>query len=130
VLNERPDVAPATREAVQRAVQEQGFTSNRTARSPSAGRTFTVCVTLPLVEVGYFTQILGGTAEALYEQDMQVVLATTLHLHERSATLLDRLAHGTDGAVLITAAQTNDELKALASVGYPLVVVDPVEPLD
>src|SRR5438552_14478338 len=131
VLNGRPDVAPATRDAVMRAVRDQGFTTNRSARALSGGRTGLVGVTLPLVEAAYFSEILAGAAEALYEQDMRIVLSPTLHLHDRAVTLLDRLMHGTtDGAVLMLPEETNEELKALQRFGYPFVVVDPRVPLD
>src|SRR2546421_11876050 len=129
VLNGRPDVAPATRDAVMRAVRDQGFTTNRSARALSGGRTGLVGVTLPLVEAAYFARILAGTAEALHEQDMRVVLTPTLHLHDRAVTLLDRLMHGTtDGAILMLPEETNEELKALRRLGYPFVAVDPREP--
>jgi len=131
VLNGRPDVAPATREAVLRAVRDQRFTTNRNARALSGGRTGLVGVTLPIVEAAYFAHILAGAAEALYEQDMRIVLSPTLHLHDRAVTLLDRLMHGTtDGAVLMLPEETNEELKALQRFGYPFVVVDPRVPLD
>jgi LacI family transcriptional regulator len=131
VLNGRPDVAPATREAVLRAVRDQRFSTNRSARALSGGRTGLVGVTLPLVEAAYFANILAGAAEALHEQSMHVVLSPTLHLHDRAMTLLERLIHGTtDGAVLMLPEETNEELKALQRLGYPFVVVDPREPLD
>src|SRR5207253_1373102 len=45
--------------------------------------------------------------------------------------LLDRLMHGTtDGAILMLPTESNDELKALQSHGYPFVVADPRGPLD
>jgi LacI family transcriptional regulator, galactose operon repressor len=131
VLNDHPDVAPATRESVLRVVRDQRFATNRSARALSGGRTSLVGVTLPIVEAAYFAHILAGAAEALHEHDMAVVLSPTLHLHDREATLLDRLMHGTtDGAVLMLPEETNDELKALQRLGYPFVVVDPRVPLD
>ena len=60
VLNGRPDVAPDTREAVMRAVREQGFSTNRNARALSGGRTGLIGVTIPLVEAAYFGIILSG----------------------------------------------------------------------
>src|SRR3954467_8830393 len=131
VLNGRPDVAPATREAVMRAVRDQRFSTNRSARALSGGRTGLVGVTLPLLEAPYFAWILAGATEALDEQDMRVVLSATLHLHDREAGLLDRLMHGTtDAAILMLPEETNEELKALQRVGYPFVVVDPRVALD
>jgi LacI family transcriptional regulator len=131
VLNDRPDVAPDTRETVLRVVREHGFSTNRGARGLSGGRTGLIGVTLPIVEAAYFAMILSGAAEALYEQDMRMVLCPTRHQHEREVTLLGRLMHGTtDGAVLTLPEETNEELKALQRLGYPFVVVDPRVALD
>jgi LacI family transcriptional regulator len=131
VLNGRPDVAPETREAVLRAVREQGFSTNRNARALSGGRTGLIGVTIPLVEAAYFGAILSGASEALYEQDMRIVLCPTLHQHDREVTLLDRLVRGTtDGAVLMLPEESGAELKALQGQGFPFVVVDPRVALD
>jgi LacI family transcriptional regulator len=130
VLNGRPDVAPDTREAVLRAVREQGFSTNRNARALSGGRTGLIGVTVPLVEAAYFGVILSGASEALYEQDMRIVLCPTLHQHEREVTLLDRLMRGTtDGAVLMLPEESSAELTALQR-DFPFVVVDPRVALD
>src|ERR1700712_305264 len=131
VLNERPGVADETRGAVMRVVRDRGFSANRSARALSGGRTGLIGVMLPLVEATYFSSILSGTAEALYEQDMRMVLCPTLHHHEREVTLLDRLMHGTtDGAVLMLPEESNDELKTLRRKGYAFVIVDPRVALD
>ena len=114
VLNERPGVAAETRGAVLRVVRDHGFTANRSARALSGGRTGLIGVMLPMVGSPYFAAILSGAAEALYEQDMRMVLCPTLHHHEREVTLLDRLMHGTtDGAVLMLPEESNAELKVL-----------------
>jgi LacI family transcriptional regulator len=130
-MNGRPDVAAATRERVQGAVRELGFSTNRSARSLVGGRTFLVGITLPLVEAEYFSRIVAGAADELYDHDLHVVLAPTLHLRDRSATLLARLAGGmTDGALLILPEESSEALRRLARTGYPFVVIDPLEPLD
>ena len=108
-----------------RAVREQGFSTNRNARALSGGRTGLIGVTIPLVEAAYFGVILSGASEALYEQDMRIVLCPTLHQHDREVTLLDRLMRGTtDGAVLMLPEESSAELKALQR-DFPFVVVDP-----
>jgi LacI family transcriptional regulator len=94
VLNGRDDVSAETRELVRRVVQEQGYTVSRSARSLSAGRTGLIGVLVPLVHPVYFSAILSGAAEALYEQDMRIVLSPTGHEHDREVSLLDRLVHG------------------------------------
>lgn len=131
VLNDRPDVSAETREAVLRVVRELGFSTNRSARALSAGRTGLVGMTLPIVHHEYFARILSGASEALYEQDLRTVLCPTQHEHDREATLLDRLMQGTtDGAILLLTTESSAELKALHDQGYPFVVIDPRKPLD
>jgi LacI family transcriptional regulator len=126
VLNDRPDVSTETREAVLEVVRRLGFSTNRSARALSAGRTGLVGVTLPIVHAPYFSFILAGAAEGLYEQDMRAILCPTLHQHEREVTLLDRLMHGTtDGAILLLPEETSDELTHLQQQRFPFVVVDP-----
>jgi LacI family transcriptional regulator len=79
-----------------------------------------------MVEAAYFGSILSGASEALYEQDMRIVLCPTLHQHDREVTLLDRLVRGTtDGAVLMLPEESSAELRALQDQGFPFVVVDP-----
>ncbi|HZQ16188.1 MAG TPA: LacI family DNA-binding transcriptional regulator [Gaiellaceae bacterium] len=128
VLNDRPDVAPDTRETVLQVVREHGFNRSRAARGLSRGRTGFVGLTLPLVADAYFGPILSGASEALYEADLRIVLSPTLHEHDREVSLLERLvSESTDGAILILPEESEEELKALKAQGYPFVVVDPRE---
>jgi LacI family transcriptional regulator len=131
VLNDRPDVAPETREAVLEVVRRHSFATNRSARALSGGRTGLVGMTTPMVHAAYFAIVLSGASEALYEQDMRAIVCPTMHQHEREVTLLDRLVHGTtDGAIIQLPEESSDELKALLDQGYPVVVVDPRLPID
>jgi LacI family transcriptional regulator, galactose operon repressor len=131
VVNGRGDVAPETRELVQRIVRERGYLANRSARGLSRGRTGLIGATVPMLHPLYFSHILSGAAEALYEQDMRLVLCPTMHEHDREASLLERLMHGTtDGAVVILPEETSDELEELLNHGYRFVVIDPLVPLN
>jgi LacI family transcriptional regulator len=129
VLNDRPDVSPETRETVLQVVREHGFSTNRGARGLSSGRTGMIGLTLPLVADAYFGPILSGAAEALYERDLRIVLAATLHEHDREVSLVERLMRGTtDGAILMLPEESEAELVSLQRQGFPFVVVDPREP--
>jgi len=126
VLNGRSDVAPETRELVSRVIRERGYIANRSARGLSAGRTGLVGVVVPLVFPVYFSAILSGASEALYEHDFRALLSPTGHEHDREVTLLDRLAHGlTDGALIVLPEESSEELERLLDAGYNFVVVDP-----
>jgi LacI family transcriptional regulator, galactose operon repressor len=126
VVNGTGAVSAHTREAVERVVREQGYTANRSARGPSAGRTGLVGVTLPLIHHAYFSVIVAGVAEALDEHDMRIVLCPTLHEHDREVSLLERLVDGsTDCGLLVLPNESSSELRSLANHGYRFVVVDP-----
>ena len=131
VVNGRGDVAPETRELVMRVIQERGYMTNRSARALSGGRTGHVGLTIPLMRGDYFAAILEGALEAVYEEDMQLVLYTTLHEHDREVSVLERLSDGaTDGAIILLPLESSGELVALQESGFPFVVVDPRIPLD
>lgn len=131
VVNGRGDVSDETRELVQRIVHERGYTANRSARGLSVGRTGFIGVTIPRVHPVFFSSILSGAAEALYEQDLRIVLCPTEHQHDREVSLLERLMHGsTDGALLVLPEETNEELENLLNHGYRFVVIDPLKQLN
>ena len=130
VVNGRGDVAPETREHVARVIQERGYTTNRTARGLSAGRTDLVAVLVPLVFPAYFSAILSGAAEALAEHDLQIVLSPTGGEHDREVSALDRVHGQTDGALIILPGESSAELAPLLDSGYRFVVLDPLMPLD
>jgi LacI family transcriptional regulator len=131
VLNQRDHVAPETRELVSQIVRDRGYVVNRSARSLQFGSTGLVGLLVPLVHPDYFSTIVAGATEALYEHDMRAVLAPTEHKHDREVTLLDRLMHGTtDGALLVLPEESSDELELLLASNYRFVVIDPRLPLD
>jgi LacI family transcriptional regulator len=131
VLNSRDHVAPETRERISRIVRERGYIANRSARNLQYGRTGLVGLLVPLVHPHYFSTIVAGATEALFEHDLRAVLSPTEHKHDREVTLLDRLMHGmADGALVVLPEETSDELERLLDTNYRFVVIDPRLPLD
>jgi LacI family transcriptional regulator len=131
VVNGRGYVSDATRVTVERVVRDNGYSANRSARGLSSGRTGLVGLTVPRIHPAYFSEIVAGATDALYERDMRIVLCPTLHEHDREVSLLNRLVHGTtDGGLLILPEETPAELQTLMTHGFQFVVVDPRERLD
>jgi LacI family transcriptional regulator len=89
-----------------------------------------VGVLVPVAFDWYFAGILHGVADAAYEHRLRLMLWPTRHEHAREVALLEELRGATDGAVLVLPEVSSDELLAVASDGYRLVVVDPLVPLD
>jgi len=131
VVNDSGYVAASTRSAVESVIREHGYTANRNARALSGGRTGLVGVTVPRIHPAYFSVIVSGIAEALYERDMRIVVCPTLHEHDREVSLLERLMRGTtDGALLVLPEESSGELRTLMNDGYKFVVVDPRKRID
>jgi LacI family transcriptional regulator, galactose operon repressor len=89
-----------------------------------------VGVLVPVVFDWYFAAILDGVADAVYEHRLRLLLWPTRHEHAREVALLNEVREATDGAVLVLPEQSNEELLDALSGGFPLVVIDPLAPLD
>ena len=89
-----------------------------------------VGVLVPVVFDEYFARILHGVADAAYEHRLRLMLLPTRHEHAREVALLDELREATDGGILVLPEHSSEELVAALADGYPLVVVDPLAPLD
>ena len=130
VLNGRGDVSDDTRDLVARVIRENGYTANRGARGLSGGRTGMVGVVVPLVFPAYFSGILDGAAEALFERDLHIVLSPTRQEHDREVSVLDRLHGVTDGSLIILPEESSEELERHLDNGFRFVVIDPLMRLD
>lgn len=126
VINGHPQVSSDLRRTVLKVVNDHGYTGHLGSHGASQRRaTGFVGVTLPVLRESYFSEMLAGASEALYEHDLRMVLSPTLHEHAREVSLLERLQGTTDGAVLILSQEPSEELSALHEAGYPFVIMDP-----
>ena len=78
----------------------------------------------------YFSGILDGAAEALFERDLQIVLSPTRQEHDREVSVLDRLHGMTDGSLIILPEESSEELERHLDNGFRFVVIDPLMRLD
>ena len=102
-------------------VRALSFSTNRSARALSQGKTGLIGFTIPFVLGDYYSWILSGATEALHEQEMRAVLCPTRHEHDREAALVERLLRGTtDGAILVLPSESAAELRELETLGLPL----------
>jgi LacI family transcriptional regulator len=131
VLNGRPDVSQATRDLVLQHVRSVGYVTNRSARALAGGRTGLIGLVVPFAQNDYFSAIIEGACEALYQRDARLVLCPTHHLKDREISMVDTLMHGaTDGTLIVLPMESIAELRRLRSLGSPFVVIDPSMPLD
>jgi LacI family transcriptional regulator, galactose operon repressor len=131
VLNNQTNVAPHTRDLVQRAVERLGTSAPAprapgTRKTPGNGQTSgAVYVRCPYLLTDYFGLIVSSIAETLELHDRLLVL--NAGESAQHATVLPTLADRPDigGAIIVLPPESSEELLTLKTRGFPFVVVDP-----
>jgi LacI family transcriptional regulator len=131
VLNKRPDVAPETRERVERMITQSGFVPARSAGARRQGRHGLIDLVVPALDTGYSLEIARGVEAALEPTGYRLLLSCTYSSSRDPASQermwLAKLSQGrTDGAILVLYADQSRRLGALRRRHIPFVVVDPV----
>jgi len=131
VINQRADVAPATRERVQRVMEEYGYVLNRAGRSLRKGHNGQIDFVVLGLHSYYVFEILRGVEDALLSTEFRVVLASTHDHQHHERQWRQRLTDGsTDGAVVVLADNQSTHLQELRRRHIPFVVVDRLGQLD
>lgn len=126
VLNGGGLVSPNARRAVEDAIRSTGYTANHHARSLATGKAGSLAFLLTerqqlLFDDPTFAQLLRGTAGALTERRMTLVLLVAGTEAER-ASVLDYVSAGhVDGVMLVSTHEADPLVDSLASAEIPLV---------
>jgi LacI family transcriptional regulator len=124
VLNNRPDVAPATRERVEQVIKESGFIHSRVKNvlKESSG---IIDMLVPDLTNLYSVEIVRGVEEVLERTELRLALSLTQNSPEVEQRWLAKVIDGaTDGAILVLAQGQSQRLNMLQRNKIPFVVVD------
>lgn len=123
VVNGHPHVRPSTREKVERAIAELGYTPNLTARSLRSGRTGAIALAVPELNLSYFAELAGFVIAAAEQAGLVTLVEQTGGDRARELALLrsPRLRM-TDGLILAPLGMGQEDAAAL-DVAFPLVLL-------
>ncbi|HEY7416046.1 MAG TPA: LacI family DNA-binding transcriptional regulator [Ktedonobacteraceae bacterium] len=125
VLNNRPDVAPGTRERVERVIQESGFVHNRVSNILRRGSSGIIDMVVPGLDTLYSMEIVRGVSEVVERSELRLALSTTNNDVQREQQWLAKVLEGTtDGAILVLLHGLSSNLGELHRREIPFVVVD------
>lgn len=125
VLNDKPDVDPATRERILRLMDEYGFVPSIVAAGLAGGRPRLVGALIPSLTWPLMPEVMRGIGELVEQTSYEVVLYTMSQTQDRSS-VIDRIlaARLTAGLLAIFPGQSTDHLKQLHEEGFPVVMID------
>ncbi len=124
VLNNRPDVAPGTRERVEQVIKESGFIRSR-VRNVLKESSGIVDMLVPGLTNLYSVEIVRGVEEVLERTELRLALSLTHDSLQLEQRWLAKVIDGaTDGAILVLAHGQSNRLDMLFRNKIPFVVVD------
>ncbi len=123
VVNDYPHIRPATREKVQRAIDELGYRMNLSARNLRQGRTGIIGLALPELSLPYFAELADSVIRAAEDRGLVVLIEQTSadRQHELDVLTSER-RQLTDGLIFSPLELGPDDADAL-KVPYPIVVL-------
>ena len=123
VVNGRSDVAPETRERVERMLREHGYQRPEPARETRAPL---LDVVFNELESPWAMEIIKGVEEVARENDLGVVLSAQEGPGALGRTWVDAVAaRRSAGLILVVSELSADQIARLTARRIPFVVVDP-----
>lgn len=123
VINDYPHIRPATKEKVEAAIAELGYTPNLTARNLRSGRTGAIALALPDLGLAYFAELAAQVIHEAEAAGVVVLVEQTGADRDRELELLrsPRLKL-TDGLIFSPLGMGQEDAAAL-DVSYPMVLL-------
>ncbi len=118
-------VKPATREKVQKAMDELGYVANLKARSLAGGRSNMIGLLVFDLENSYFTEVVRGIDAEASALDYDMVISTTHRRLDREKSYITQLASGiVDGLIIMLPQNIESWLEPLRQRDVPYVLID------
>ncbi len=125
VLNSAPNVNPATRERVNRAIADLGYVPNVVARSLRSRRTRSLALILPDITNPFWPTVARGVEDAAQQGGYSVLLCNSDENAEKQARYLEVVAsQQVDGVIIAPCDSDSSKLSILRDRGVATVVID------
>jgi LacI family transcriptional regulator len=124
-LNGTGQIAPATRKAIEAAVEQLGYRPNTIARSLVTKSTQTIALLLPDITNPFYASLVSGIQQLALERGHTMLLCTTEGDPEREELYLNLLrAKQVDGALVDGLVLPPDRIARFVADGFPIVCLD------
>lgn len=125
VLNDSPNVLPATRARVLDTIDELGYRPNQAARQLVTARSHAIAVVLPFITRPFFIEILRGIEAVIAQSGYQLIIFN-VETVERRAHYFNTMPFlgRTDGLIVLSLPLGPNEIARLHAVDVPAVFID------
>lgn len=125
VIHQRSDVAPDTRQRVERLLIEHGYLTAQTTHTLRRRQSCFISLVVPELTSAYEFEIIRGTQQALAEAHCQLVLTNADNWSGEEDNWLPTLINSNiDGIILLLADEHSGCISELQKLHIPFVVVD------
>jgi LacI family transcriptional regulator len=128
VLNQKPDVDPATRERILRIMEEQGFVPNIAASGLAGGRSRLLGALVPSLTWPLVPELMRGVGEVVGSTSYELILYSITDVnHEKDRSdVIDRIVGSrlASGLLAVFPGPTSKHLAKLHSPDFPVVLID------
>ncbi len=128
VLNGRPDVAPATRERVLRVLREHDYVPRGASTVPMAHRH--IELVFDALNNPNNLAMMKGVIQAATQQGGHVAVSTVAENVDARQWVNELKRVGRAGIIMVTSRLSTEQLKRLDEAALPLVLIDPINPVD
>ncbi len=123
VVNKYPHVSHSTREKVEQAIDQLGYSVNASARSLRSGRSGLVTLAIPELTIPYFAELAQSVTGEAERRDLRILLEVTGGDPEREQHLLANHGRSTSDALIYSPLGLTQKDVALISNRYPTVLL-------
>lgn len=128
-LKDHPDISRATRDAVNELAGRWNYKPNPIALSLKSGSSKTIGVIIPDIVHYFFSTVISGIEDVLYERDYNMILCQSNELWDHEVKNVQTLLSSrVDGILASVAKSTSDfsHYRLVSEKGIPLVFFDRV----
>jgi LacI family transcriptional regulator len=126
VLNNNPDVDPATRKRILRIMQERRFVRNVAADMLARGKNRLVGLVVPSLTWPLMSEVIRGVAEVLNATSYEMILYSISHEDKDRTAVIDRILATklTSGLLAMFPGQSAQHLAEIHAPDFPVVMID------
>jgi LacI family transcriptional regulator len=124
VLNKSPYVSDATKEKVEKAINELNFRPQVNARKLASKEAQTISIAVPTFTTPFFNELLKGVKDQISTLDLDFIIYNT-GSNDAKDQLVKFLDRGTPDAIIVCSIEVDNKVaQLLKSLHIPIVLVD------